>query len=320
MGLAESKMDSTAREPLQRPLIARILRALKRDKYLYLMSLLPLAYFVLFHYWPMYGLQLAFKEFRAGRGITGSPFVGLKHFREFFSNPYSYKLIRNTIVLRLYQLSVGFPAPVLLALLLNEIRHDGFKRIVQTSSYLPHFISTVVVCSMIVSFLATDGLINTLVRSFGGTPRPWLVFPEWFRTIIVASDVWQGAGWHSIIYLAALTSISPEMYEAAAIDGANRWQRFLNVTLPGIAPTVTIMLLLRMGSIISVEYQKILLLYSGATYETADVLGTFIYRRGIEGASFGYATAVGLFQSLVGLVFIVSANALAKRISETSLW
>ena len=320
MGLAGSKMDSTARVPMQRPLIARILRALKRDKYLYLMALLPLVYFVLFHYWPMYGLQLAFKEFRAGRGITGSPFVGLKHFREFFSNPYSYKLIRNTIVLRLYQLSVGFPAPILLALLLNEIGHDGFKRIVQTSSYLPHFISTVVVCSMIVSFLATDGLINTLVRSLGGTPRPWLVFPEWFRTIIVASDVWQGAGWHSIIYLAALTSISPEMYEAAAIDGANRWQRFLNVTLPGIAPTVTIMLLLRMGSIISVEYQKILLLYSGATYETADVLGTFIYRRGIEGASFGYATAVGLFQSLVGLVFIVSANALAKRISETSLW
>ena len=299
---------------------ARWAKALLRDRYLHLMMLLPVAYFVIFHYVPMYGVTLAFKEFDIEKGILGSPWVGLKHIQAFLSNPYSYKLIRNTVLLRLWQLALAFPAPIVLALLLNEIRQQRFKRIVQTCSYLPHFISLVVVCGMIISFLASDGPVNSIIKFFGGKPYPWLQRAEWFRPIFVFSGIWQGTGWGSVIYLAALTAINPELYEAAVIDGAGRWQRMWHITLPGIAPTVTIMFLLNMGQMLNVGYQKVLLLYSGATYETADVLGTYIYRRGITGADYGFATAVGLFQSLVGLVFVVGSNWVAKRLGDTSLW
>ena len=302
------------------PLIALCRRALSRDRYLYLMILLPLAYFAIFHYWPMYGITLAFKDFDIGKGIVGSPWVGLKYFREFFSNPYSWKLIRNTVLLRLWHLSIGFPAPIVLALLLNELRNERFKRIVQTSSYLPHFISQVVVAGMVVTFLASDGPFNAIVRFFGGQPYPWLQRPEWFRPIYIISGIWQHAGWSSVIYLAALTAINPELYEAAVMDGANRWHRLRHITVPGIMPTVTIMFLLRIGQLLTIDYQMILLLYTPSTYETADVLGTYIYRRGIVGADFSYATAVGLFQALVGLVFIIGSNAIAKRLGDTSLW
>jgi putative aldouronate transport system permease protein len=280
----------------------------------------PVAYFILFHYVPMYGITLAFKDFDVDRGILGSPWVGLKHVWEFLSNGYSYKLIRNTVLLRLWLLVIAFPAPIVLALLLNEIRLERFKRIVQTSSYLPHFISLVVVCGMVISFLASDGPANVVIKALGGKPYPWLQRAEWFRPIFVSSGIWQNTGWGSVIYLAALTAISPELYDAAVIDGAGRWQRTRHLTLPGIAPTVTIMFLLNMGQILNVGYQKVLLLYTGATYETADVLGTFIYRRGIAGADYGFATAVGLFESLVGLVFVVGSNAIARKVSDTSLW
>lgn len=299
---------------------ARWAKALLRDRYLHLMMALPVAYFLIFHYVPMYGVTLAFKEFDIEKGILGSPWVGLKHIQAFLSNPYSYKLIRNTVLLRLWQLALAFPAPIVLALLLNEIRQQRFKRIVQTCSYLPHFISLVVVCGMIISFLASDGPVNSIIKFFGGKPYPWLQRAEWFRPIFVFSGIWQGTGWGSVIYLAALTAINPELYEAAVIDGAGRWQRMWHITLPGIAPTVTIMFLLNMGQMLNVGYQKVLLLYSGATYETADVLGTYIYRRGITGADYGFATAVGLFQSLVGLVFVVGSNWVAKRLGDTSLW
>jgi len=298
----------------------RLTKAVGRDRYLYLMMALPLAYFVVFHYVPMYGVTLAFKDFDFTKGILRSPWVGLKHVRTFLSNPYSFKLIWNTVALRLWILAIGFPAPIILALLLNEVRNVTFKRVVQTSSYLPHFISLVVACGMVVTFVASDGLVNRVIKFLGGTPYPWLQRAEWFRPIYVLSGVWQGAGWGSVIYLAALTAINPELYEAAVMDGANRWQRLWYITLPGIAPTVTIMFLLNMGQMLNVGYQKVLLLYTGATYETADVLGTYIYRRGITGADYGFATAVGLFQSLVGLAFIVGSNALSKRLSETSLW
>jgi len=304
----------------QRPSLHRLVKALARDRYLYIMLLLPAIYFAVFHYAPMYGIILAFKDFDIGRGILGSPWVGLKHFQDFFSNAYSWKLVWNTVILRVWHLSIGFPAPIILALLLNELRHERFKRLVQTSSYLPHFISLVVVCGMIVSFLASDGPINSLIKFLGGKTYPWLQQPEWFRPIYIFSGIWQDAGWASVIYLAALTGISPELIEAAVIDGANRWQRLLNITLPGILPTVTIMFLLRIGQLLTIDYQKILLLYTPTTYETADVLGTYIYRRGIISADFSYATAVGLFQSLVGLVFIVGSNWIAKRAGDTSLW
>ncbi len=296
------------------------LRVLNRDKYLYLIMVLPTLYFALFHYVPMYGVTLAFKDFKVAEGILGSPWVGLKHFEAFLSNDYSYTLIYNTVVLRLWNIAFSFPCPIILALLLNEIRHERLKSIVQTSSYLPHFISLVVVCGMIVTFLASDGPINSIITYFGGTAQPWLQKPEWFRPIYTISDIWQSAGWESIIYLAALSGISIELYEVAMIDGANRWQRLLYVTIPGIAPTVMIMFLLRVGQIMTIGLQKVLLLYSGATYETADILGTYIYRRGIMGADFSFATSVELFQSLVGLIFIVTANSIAKRLGNTSLW
>jgi putative aldouronate transport system permease protein len=284
------------------------------------MVALPAAYFVLFHYVPMYGITLAFKDFDIERGILGSPWAGLKHVAEFLSNEYSYKLIRNTVLLRLWLLALAFPAPIVLALLLNELRIEWFKRFVQTSSYLPHFISLVVVCGMVISFVASDGPVNRIIGLLGGKPYPWLQRAEWFRPIFVLSGIWQNTGWGSVIYLAALTAINSELYDAAVIDGAGRWQRTRHITLPGIAPTVTIMFLLNMGQILNVGYQKVMLLYTGATYETADVLGTFIYRRGIEGADYGFATAVGLIESLVGLLFVVGSNAIARRVSDTSLW
>ena len=307
-------------EPQARLTLSRLVRTFQRDKYLYLMVLLPLAYFIVFHYIPLYGITLAFKDFDISEGIMGSPWVGFKYFEEFFSNPYSWLVIRNTVVLRLWQLAIGFPAPIILALLLNELRTMRFKGIVQTSSYLPHFISLVVVSGMVISFLASDGPINNLIKSLGGQSVPFMQLPEYFAPIFTFSGIWQHAGWASVIYLAALTSINPELIEAAVIDGAGRWQRLLHITLPGIAPTVTIMFLLRIGQLLTVDYQMILLLYSPAIYETADVLGTYIYRRGIIGADFSFATAVGLFQAAVGLVFIVGANWIAKRVGDTSLW
>lgn len=306
--------------PYARPLLTRLARTFQRDKYLYLMMLLPLVYFLIFHYIPLYGVTLAFRNFDIAKGIMGSPWAGFKYFEEFFSNPYSWQVVRNTVVLRLWQLTIGFPAPIILALLLNELRAERFKRIVQTSSYLPHFISLVVVAGMVISFLASDGPINSLIKGLGGQSHPWMQRPEWFAPVFTISGIWQNAGWASVIYLAALTGINPELVEAAVIDGAGRWQRLLHITLPGIAPTVTIMFLLRIGQLLTVDYQMILLLYSPAIYETADVLGTYIYRRGIIGADFSFATAVGLFQAAVGLVFIVGANWIAKRVGDTSLW
>lgn len=312
---------STARRvPDVAAALRRFGNALQRDKFLYLMMLLPAIYFIIFSYVPMYGLTLAFKKFDIEKGILGSPWVGMRYFEEFFKNPYSYKLIVNTVMLRVWHLSLGFPAPILLALMLNEIRRERFKRLVQTSSYLPHFISLVVVCGMVVSFLSSDGILNNLVKALGGQPKPWLQLPQYFRPIWLISGIWQDAGWSSVIYLAALTAISPELYEAALVDGANRWQRIRNITIPGIMPTVTIMFLLRVGQLLTVDFQKVLLLYQPTTYETADILGTYIYRRGVVGADFSYATAVGLFQALVGLVFIVTANWGAKKLGQSGLW
>jgi putative aldouronate transport system permease protein len=265
-------------------------------------------------------VKFAFKDFDVGKGIVDSPWVGLKYFQEFFSNSYSYKLLWNTVILRVWHLLFGFPVPIILALLLNELTNERFKRFVQSSSYLPHFISLVVVCGMVFSFLASDGFVAGIVRFFGGHYSNIMMSPEWFRPVWLVSGIWQEAGWASVIYLAALTAINLELYEAAAIDGANRWQRLIHITLPGVMPTVMVMLLLRVGQFLALDFQKVLLLYTGATYETADILGTYIYRRGILGADFSFATAVGLFQSLVGLVFLVVANWISKKTTDTSLW
>lgn len=287
---------------------------------MYAIFFIPFCYYVIFHYWPMYGIIIAFKNYNIVKGISGSPWVGFHHFEKFLKDPYFWKLIRNTLLINIYELIWAFPAPIVLALMLNELKNQMFKRIVQSISYLPHFISTVVVCGMIANFLSSDGLINQIIEWLGLEPVKFLMLPEWFRTIFVASGIWQSVGWGSIIYLAALTGVDVELYDAAKIDGANRWHQLLSITLPSIAPTISIMLILNLGRLMSVGFEKIILLYNGSTYETADVISTFVYRRGLLGSDFSYATAVELFQAIVGLVLLYTANKASKKISQTSLW
>ncbi|WP_168122115.1 ABC transporter permease subunit [Paenibacillus sp. HB172176] len=294
-------------------------RNIIRGKYLYLMLLLPIGYFALFKYGPMYGVLIAFKDFKVYDGIWGSNWVGFKYFSQFLSDPNFWVLVKNTILLGLYMLLFGFPAPIIFALLINEIRQKWYKKTVQTISYLPHFISMVVV-SMIVTFVKEDGLINQLTGVFGAKPISFLLHAEWFRSIFVASEIWQTVGWSSIIYLAALSNVNPEEIEASVIDGANRLQQLRFVTLPAIAPTILIMFIMNVGSILDVSFEKVLLLQNSSIYETADVISTYVFRKGLEGFQYSYATAVGLFNSVVNLMFLVAANQLSRKFGSTSLW
>lgn len=296
------------------------IRQIRKNKYLYMIFFLPILYYILFHYWPMYGITIAFKDYNIVRGISGSPWVGFKHFEKFLTDPYFWKLVRNTLLINVYGLVWSFPAPIILALSLNELPNRGFKKFVQSVSYLPHFISTVVVCGMIVNFMAYDGIINQVLESLGIDRIHFLMLPEWFRTIYIGSGIWQGVGWGSIVYLAALSGIDEELYEAATIDGANRWKQMLHITLPGIKPTISIMLIMNLGRLLNIGYEKIILLYNGSTYETADVISTYVYRRGLLGSDFSYATAVNLFQNLIGLVLLITSNKISNKLSDTGLW
>lgn len=298
----------------------RILRKVRKSSWLYLIFALPFLYYAIFHYAPLYGIVLAFKDFNIMKGIMGSPWAGFKHFNRFLLDPYFWKLVRNTLLISFYGLLWGFPAPILLAILLNEVGHQKYKKFVQNVSYLPHFISTVVVAGMIINIMGTDGLFDQMVKLFGGAPEKWLMEPKYFRTIYTASGVWQGMGWTSIIYLAALSMVDGELYDAALIDGANRGQRIWYITLPALLPTISVMLLMNLGRIMSVGYEKILLLYNGSTYETADIISTYVYRRGILQADFSYSTAVGLFQTVISVILIVVSNQVSRKIGETSLW
>lgn len=295
-------------------------KRIAENKYLYLMLLLPILYFLLFKYAPMLGVLIAFQDYSFSKGVFHSEWLGLANFREFLTDAYFWKLVRNTVMLNVYMLIFAFPAPIVLALFLNEIRLLRFKKIAQTISYLPHFLSTVIVCSMVVTLLSNGGLVNQVLTSFGKEPIPFLMDARWFRTIYVSSEIWQGIGWGSIIYLAALSSIDPQQYEAARIDGANRWQMIWRITLPGILPVATVMFLLSIGNIMTIGFEKILLLYTGPTYETADVISTYVYRRGLQSFDYSYATAVELFQSVIALVFVTTANKISRKVSETSLW
>lgn len=300
---------------------ARIKRELTKNKYIYLLALPVIAYYIIFCYWPMFGLVIAFKQYELGKGIFDSKWVGLKYFMEFFKSRNCLRLIGNTLGISLYDLIAGFPAPIIFALLLNEIRSSKFKRTVQTITYLPHFISLVVLCGMITDFFAAEGIITKILMKFGGSQINYLGAPKYFKTIYVTTNIWQGIGWGSIIYLAALSGISPELYEAATVDGAGRFRQLLAVTLPGIAPTIVIMLILRMGQLMSVGFEKIILLYNPGTYETADVISSFVYRRGIgESAQYSFSSAVGMFQSVINLVLLLGANFLSKRFSGNSLF
>lgn len=289
-------------------------------RYLYLMILPVLVFYILFHYMPMLGAVIAFKNFVPTLGIWDSPWVGFKHFNDFLSSYNFWRVFRNTILINVYELVFGFPAPIILALLLNEVKNTYFKRTIQTVTYLPHFISLVVICGMIIDFAATDGIINQFIKFFGGVKSPLLQKPEYFRTIFVASGIWQGVGWGSIIYLAALSGIDPSQYEAALIDGAGRFKQALHVTIPGIMPTVIILLILRLGHMMNVGFEKVILLYNPATYETADVISSLVYRRGLFEQSWSYGSAVGIFNSLINFTLIILANKISRKLNETSLW
>ncbi len=293
---------------------------LKKNRGIYLMAIPVLAFYICFCYIPIYGLQIAFKNFNLGDGIWGSPWCGLEHFKNFFGGPYFIRTLRNTMILSFYTIVVSFPAPIIFALLLNEVKWKPFKKTVQTVSYLPHFISLVVICGLIKEFTQSTGLINQIIVFFGGTAETMLLNPDRFRAIYVLSNLWQTIGWNSIIYLAALSGIDPVLYDAAAVDGAGRFRKILHVTLPGIVPTIVIMLILRIGSFMSVGYEKILLLYNTNIYETADVISTFVYRKGLIEANYSFSAAVSLFNSVVNFVLVVLVNRVSAKVSETSLW
>lgn len=284
------------------------------------MVLPVLIFFILFHYKPMYGAIIAFKDYTPALGIAESPWVGLENFSRFFSSVYFGRLIRNTILLSVYSLIFGFPAPIILALLLNEVRSKKFKGLTQTVTNLPHFISMIVVTGMLVDFSMTSGLFNDIIELFGGERSPLLQNPDLYRTIYVASGIWQEAGWGSIIYLSALSGVDSQLYEAAQIDGAGKWKQLLNVTLPGIMPTIVIMFILKMGTLMNMGYEKTILLYNPATYETADIISSYIYRIGLLDQDWSYSTAIGLFNSVINFALLLITNKLARKCGETSLW
>jgi len=287
---------------------------------LYLMLIPLLAYYIVWMYMPMYGIQIAFKNFVPRLGISGSKWVGFDNFVAFFSSVFAVRVIRNTFLLSLYNMIWGFPLPIIFALLLNEVRNRVFKRTVQTISYMPFFISLVVACGVFISFSATNGVFGELQRAMGRDAVNLFAVPALFRTMFNITEIWQSFGFGSIIYLAALSTVNPELFEAARIDGANRFRQIWHVSLPGIIPTITILLVLRFGSLMSVSFERVLLLQNGITMEVSDVISTFVFRRGLVNFDFGMATAVGLFNSVINFGFLISANKLANKITGSGLW
>ncbi len=299
---------------------AKIAKDFARNRYIYLMLVPVVLYYLIFHYGPMYGALMAFQDYNVVKGIWGSPWVGLQNFMDFFSSIYFFRLLRNTFAINVIDLFFHFPAPIIFALLLNELTSPWFKRTVQTITYMPHFISLVVVAGMMVDFFARDGLVNNLLATFGVPPTAFMQEADWYWWLFVGSGIWQSVGWGSIIYLAAITNIDPTLYEAATVDGASRWKQSWHITLPGIMPIIIIMLILRVGHMMSVGYEKTILLYNPTTYETADVINSYVYRKGILQADYAFSAAVGLFNSIINFGLLIMANRFSKRMSETSLF
>ncbi|MFD0960930.1 ABC transporter permease [Paenibacillus chungangensis] len=291
-----------------------------RQKYLYLMVFPGLLIVLIFAYFPMYGVLIAFKDFNVAKGIWGSEWVGFKYFHEFLNNPMALRTVKNTFLLGTYSLIFGFPAPIVLALLLNEIRLLMFKKFVQTVSYFPHFISTVIIVGMLKEFTSLDGLFNTITGWLGMEAVNFITEPEYFRTLFVGSGIWQGIGWGTILYLAALSNADPTLYDVASIDGANRWQKIKHISIPAILPTTIILFILSVGGILGTDFMKVMLMYNPGTYETADVIGTYVYRVGLEGGRFEYSAAVGLMLSIISFLFVLVTNKMSRKFSETSLW
>ncbi len=294
--------------------------ALRRDWVLYAMALVPVLFLLLFRYMPMIGNVIAFRRFRPGGSIFGDEWVGMRYIEMFISDPNFWHVFANTAILGGLTLLFCFPLPIVLALALNEVRVRAFKRVVQSISYLPHFLSVVIVVGMVMQLLSLQGTVNQIIGALGGEAIPFLQRAEWFRTIYVGSEIWQTVGWGTILYLAALTTVDASLYEAARIDGANRWRQTWHVTLPGIRPTMVTLLILNIGTFLNVGFEKVLLLYNPLTYSTADVISTYLYRVGLVSNNFSYATAIGLFQAVIGLVMVLTANFVSRRVVGASLW
>lgn len=294
---------------------------IRRDKAFLLLSVLPVIYYFIFHYIPIYGILIAFVDYFPTRGVLGSPWVGLQWFRQFFDSYYFWRLLRNTLLLNVYGVIFAFPVPIIFAVLLNDISQVRFKKFVQTISYMPHFISEVVIVGMLFTFFsANSGVVNIILNKLGYDTVQFMSQPGWFRPLYIGSNIWSSFGFSSIVYIAAITGIDMELYDAASIDGATRFQKVLHITIPSIMPTIVTLLLLRLGNMMSVGYQKIVLMYSQATYETADVISTFVYRSGIVSGNYGYATAVSLFNSIINLILLVAFNKISRAVSDISLW
>ncbi|MBQ3055789.1 MAG: sugar ABC transporter permease [Oscillospiraceae bacterium] len=292
----------------------------KKNKYLFILSIPTILCLILFYYLPMYGLVIAFQDYKPFLGIMGSKWVGFDQFSRFFNYAFFWRILKNTLLLSVYNLLWGFPAPIILALLLNEVRNQKFKKFVQTVSYMPHFYSTVVVCGLVTMFLAPTGGLITRALSVFGISHNFLADARWFRTLYIASSLWQSTGWGTIIYLAALTNVDPQLYEAAYVDGASRWRCLWSITIPSIAPTIITLLIMNIGSMINVGFERAFLLQTPATYETSEIIATYVYKAGIVNNSFSYGSAVGLFNSVISLILIITANKISAKVSETSLW
>ena len=292
-----------------------------RTRWLHVMALPGLIYLAIFQYGPMYGVLMAFQNFRAVDGIWGSQWIGFEQFRRFFNHPFFAQLIANTLIINVYQLVFFFPLPIIFALLLNEVRGSLFKRSVQTVSYLPNFISTVAIVGMLIMFLSpTDGFINRIVFFFTGDTIHFMARPEWFRALYIFVDIWSGLGWGAIIYIAALAGVNPELYESAVLDGAGRIKMMRHISIPSIAPTIIILLLLRLGQMMSLGHEQVLLMQNPLNMQYSEVISTFVFRRGLEFNDFSFAQAVSVFNSGINIVILVCANAISRKVSETSLW
>lgn len=296
------------------------IRDLKKNKNIYIMLIPIVLFYIIFHYVPLCGAIISFKDYDPVLGIFDSPWAGVKHFENFFGSMYFKRVLGNTLTISLTNLIFGFPAPILLALMINEVNHMRYKKLVQTATYLPHFISLVVVCSLVKGFVDADGVITSLGTIFGLEKSNMLMNPKFFSGIYVFSGIWQEAGWSSIIYLAALSGIDAQLYEAATLDGAGKLKQIWHITIPCIIPTIVSLLIMRMGQMMSVGYEKIILLYNPAIYETADVISTYVYRKGIQEYSWSYSTAVGLFNSVINFILLIAANKISRKVSGSGLW
>ena len=299
---------------------ARLARDLKQHIWKYIVVLPVLVWLILFCYKPMYGVVIAFQNFNARKGIAGSEWVGLYHFKRFFNDPFCWRVIRNTLTISGLSILFSFPVPIILALMLNEIRVSWFKRTIQTVTYMPHFISTVVVCSLLHTLFGANGLIPEALKTLGGTGRSFLLQQDKFYPLYIGSGIWEEAGWNSIIYLAALSGINQELYEAARMDGAGRLKQIWHITLPGILPTVVMLLILKLGKVMNLGYEKIMLLYDPLTYEVADVISTYVYRKGLIDTDYSYSTAISLFNSVVNIILLTVANKLSKKAGQSGLF